>query len=432
MAENHRKEITNDNMNKRPYATIMLLVMGLTLTIVSEIKAQRHEIFNERIRSLQVMVNNKWMTLPVMDLNGGVLSVSFDDLTHEYHRYIYKVEHCEADWSLSKELFESDYIEGFASGNTIDNIRESLLTNTLYTNYRLRIPNEKCRIKMSGNYKLSIFDENQDDEPILTVCFMVLEPLMGLALSVSANTDIDINNTHQQVSMALNYSGINITNPQQQIKTVVMQNKRWDDARWNLEPQYIMYDGLKWEHNRSLIFEAGNEYRKFEMLSTNVASMGIETLDWDGNNFHAYPFIAEPRPNYLYDEDADGAYLFRNSDNTEAAYTSDYINVHFRLTAPQPYSQDIYLNADWTFDRFLPQYRMQYDEEKKMYEAVIPLKLGYYNYQFLSVNQQGKASFLPSEGNFYQTENQYQALVYYREQGGRTDRLVAYQQVSTR
>ena len=102
------------------------------------------------------------------------------------------------------------------------------------------------------------------------------------------------------------------------------------------------------------------------------------------------------------------------------------MQVHFQLSCPQPVKGDVYVNGDWTYDRFLPQYKMAYDEESKSYQTVIPLKLGYYSYQYIVLNENGRTEIMPTEGSYYQTENTYQALVYYREQGGRTDKLVGY------
>lgn len=404
----------------------------LLFGVVMQVSAQRHEIFDENIASLQVVANSDWQSLPLIQLGKGFVNVSFDDLTHEYHRYMYRLQHCDADWSVSEDLFESEYCEGFASGNTIDDVKESLLTNQLYTHYSLQLPNNRCNITMSGNYKLVVYDDNNYEKPILSACFMVAENVMGVGLNVSSNTDVSINQQHQQVAMELNYNGINVNNPYTQIKTVVLQNSRWDDARWNAPPQYIMQTGLKWEHNRSLIFNAGNEYRKFEILSTDVASMGIEKIRWDGEEFHAYPFVSLPRQNYIYDEDANGAFLLRNSDNADSEFMSDYMNVHFILQSPQRFDSEVYVNGNFTHDSFLPAYRMKYDDATQTYEAIVKLKLGYYSYQFLLVDSQGRVHTVPSEGSFYQTENTYQALVYYREQGGRTDRLVGYRQVSSR
>lgn len=395
--------------------------------------AQRHEINDENIRSLQVVANQKWMDLPIMVLNDGKISIDFDDLTHTYRRLTYRLEHCEADWKPSVGLFESDVVDGFIAGNTIDDVKESTLTNTIYTHYHLNIPNDKCQPKLSGNYRLSVYDDDSgSDHPLLTACFMLTEPAessMGVRLNITTQTDQSINREQQQAEMLIDYGTYIVSNPQQQIKTVVLQNRNWLDARWNSKPQYVMSNGLRWSHNQDYIFWAGNEYRKFEILSTDVASMGVDKIGWDGKNFHAYLFPTTPFVNYLYDEDADGAFLIRNSDNVEINTTSDYMLTHFQLNVSSPYPYRIFLNGDWTYDRLLPAYEMTYNSAGGYYEAVVPLKLGYYNYQFLATDEQGRLSSFRVDNSHYQTENSYQALIYFRPQGGRTDKLVGYANV---
>ncbi len=409
---------------RRIFLTILVIFCTLAMT------AQRHEIMSDHIATLQVVADNDWLTMPVIRLNSGQrIHIEFDDLTHQYNRYAYKVIHCEADWTESEELFESDYIEGFADGNTIDEMEESLNTNQLYTHYSLTLPNEHCRLKMSGNYKVEVYDDNDDSEPMLTACFMVVEPVMTVRMEVTPNTDIDVNKSHQQVSMEVGYNGLQVLQPERQIHTVVLQNGRWDNARLNAKPQYTMADGLRWDHNRDLIFDAGNEYRKFEVLDTDHPTLGIDRIRWDGKQFHAFVFADEPRPNYLYDEDANGAFYIRNSDNIENNRISDYVQVHFQLMCPQPVSGDVYVNGVWTNDRFLEQYRMEYDYGSSSYQLTLPLKMGYYSYQYVMLDADGFAQVMPTEGSFFQTENEYYALVYYRQQGGRTDRLVGYQKV---
>ena len=409
---------------RRIFLTILVIFCTLAMT------AQRHEIMSDHIATLQVVADNDWLTMPVIRLNSGQrIHIEFDDLTHQYNRYAYKVIHCEADWTESEELFESDYIEGFADGNTIDDMEESLNTNQLYTHYSLTLPNEHCRLKMSGNYKVEVYDDNDDSEPMLTACFMVVEPVMTVRMEVTPNTDIDVNKSHQQVSMEVGYNGLQVLQPERQIHTVVLQNGRWDNARLNAKPQYTMADGLRWDHNRDLIFDAGNEYRKFEVLDTDHPTLGIDRIRWDGKQFHAFVFADEPRPNYLYDEDTNGAFYIRNSDNIENNRISDYVQVHFQLMCPQPVSGDVYVNGVWTNDRFLEQYRMEYDYGSSSYQLTLPLKMGYYSYQYVMLDADGFAQVMPTEGSFFQTENEYYALVYYRQQGGRTDRLVGYQKV---
>lgn len=389
--------------------------------------AQRSEILAPDIATLQVVAGDNWLSMPVTTLGGDPINISFDQLSHTYHRYTYSVQHCEADWTPSAELIESDFVDGFATGNPLDDCAQSINTNTLYTHYRLQIPNDRCRLKMSGNYIVTISDDDNGGTPVLRACFMVTEETMKVAMQVSANTDADVNNRHQQVSMSLNFGATRVTRPTEQIITVVLQNGRWDNAVVNSKPQYVRADGLTWDHNADYIFPAGNEYHKFETLDPTHTTMGLERVGWDGKQYHAWVWTDEPRPSYVYDEDANGAFYVRNSDNVENDVACDYILVHFRLRAPRT-AAAIYLNGAWTQDRFTPQYQMQWNATTNLYEATVPLKQGYYSYQYLATGNDGVLRLVDTDGNFYQTENQYQALVYYCGQGERTDRLVAFGQ----
>ncbi len=416
-------------MSKR-YATILSLALTLLFKSAGAM-AQRHEIMSDNIASLQVVAGDDWLSPPITTLHGGEpINVSFDDMTHEYRRYAYRLEHCEADWSISTELFASDFCEGFNEDILIDDVTESINTNTLYTHYRLRMPNENCKIKMSGNYKLTVYDENTGED-VLYACFMVMEQKVNVKLGVTSNTDIDTNKSHQQVSMDMNFSGIKVNRFDDEIKTVVMQNGRWDNAVINAKPQYVTADMASWNHNKDFIFNAGNEYRKFETLDVTHATMGIESMEWDGNDYHANVWTDEPRLNYVYDEDANGSFYIRNSDNTENDITTEYVIVNFKLKTDRQ-NNDIFINANWTNDRFIDKYKMTYDPVAGLYTASIKLKQGYYSYQYLGLDNEGNAYPLSSEGNFFQTENKYQALVYYKGIGQRTYQLVGYQQVNVK
>ena len=392
--------------------------------------AQRNRILNPDIASLQVVAGNNWLSMPVIALGEGVpVNIAFDDLTHEYRRYAYKVEHCNADWSTSGDLFVSDYIDGFNADNVIEHVEQSINTNVLYTHYRFQIPNERCKLKMSGNYRVTIYDANDDDKAVAECCFMVVEPRMGIKLSVDANTDKGINSRWQQVAMEVKYGGgLSVTDVQRQIYTVVMQNGRWDNAVVNAKPQFVMGDGLRWSHNAQLVFEAGNEYRKFEMLDVRHANMGVEKIDWDGKEYHAYLWPDEPRGSYVFDEDANGAFYIRNSDNRENNSTSEYVHVHFTLRSPR-LEGGVFVNGVWTNDQLAAPYQMRYDEGAQCYRLSLLLKQGYYSYQYVWQQPNGQIATVPSEGSFYQTENRYQALVYYRKLGERADRLVGFAEI---
>ena len=266
------------------------LVMMFLCLLALQVSA-RNVVYSPQVKTLQVVVNQDWLSPAVMRMGtDDVLNVGFDELSHTYHRYIYKLEHCEADWSPSEDIFESDWLEGF-NGNPIEDYENSLNTTVLYTHYRLHI-----------------YDEDNSNEEVLCAEFRVVEPLMNVGLNVTTNTDVDFNVSHQQVSMTVTYGSLSVTNEAAQVWTVVMQNGREDTQKVNARPNYIQPGRLVWEHNRSLIFDAGNEYHKFEVLDVSHPTMGIDHIDWDGHHYQAYPFADAPRRNYIYDQDANGAF----------------------------------------------------------------------------------------------------------------------------
>lgn len=410
---------------------IFSLLIFVFMTIASY--PQRNIIYSPYVASLQVVGGARWQEMPIVKLNGNeAINISFDDLTHTYHRYTYKITHLEADFSESDELFTSDYIVGFTDGLTIDDEEQSINTIQNYTHYKLSIPNANCRLKISGNYRIDVYDDRgedysngeQDETPAFSAFFMLSEEKARGTLGFTFDTDIDVRKSHQQVKLTLDYTPLRPTDPRQQFKGYILQNNRWDNAVTLPKATRINQQNLEWEHCQQLIFPAGNEYHKFEILDIHRNSLNVENNVWDEENeeWHTHLWPDYRRGSYVYDEVAKGAFYIRNSDNAENDITSEYVNVHFYLKS-EPLPHPLYVNGMWTNDRFLPQYEMKYDETQKMYEAIIPLKYGYYSYQYLMLD--GDTPIIPpTEGSFYETRNTYTALIYYRGQGERTDRLV--------
>ena len=403
------------------YRVLLALLLACALSTHAA-----NRIFVPNVRTVTSVVNGDWLNRPVMQLGSNDrLTVGFDELSHQYHRFVYRLEHCEWDWTTSDALFESDWLEGF-NGNPIDDYQNSLNTTVLYTHYQLTIPNEHCRLKMSGNYRLTVYDEDRGNERVLEVEFYVVEPLMTIGLEATTNTDIDINRSHQQLSMTVNYNDLPVSNIDEQLHTLVMQNWRQEIARTDVRPTYINMKGLGWEHCRPLIFDAGNEYHKFEVLDVSHPTMGIDHITWDGSHYQVFPFAQQVRRNYLTDVDADGAFVVRNSENSEVDYTCDYVFVNYVLEAP--YEGRLYLQGLWTTDSDRDQYLMRYDGAKGIYYTQLLQKQGYYSYQYLTED----GSIPSAAGSFYQTENRYQALVYYKGIGERAWRLVGYRGLELR
>lgn len=399
------------------------IAIGLLLSL--QAMAQQTRSLSEQIRTVQVIVNDDPLLPPVAKL-GDRVEIGFDELSHEYIRFIYKVEFCNADWSPATEIFESDYMEGF-NGLPIEDYETSFNTTVLYTHYRFAFPNEDVRLLLPGNYRVKVYSDERDadEEPVLEACFSLLQPRMSIAGEVLTNTDIDFQQRHHQISYSVNFGGQRVVDPARELRTVVMQNRRWDTAVVNLSPNIQRATGVEWNHRRDLIFDAGSEFHKFEILDVRLNGMNVDRMAWIGEQYHATLFSNAPQRNYTYDSDVNGGYVIRHTGDEENDTHCEYLFVHFLLQRPQLLEGDVYVCGLWDNGSPDPECKMTYDEKTGMYECGVFLKQGYYNYQFRQfVDGVGRTAL--TEGDFYQTKNEYLILVYHRPQGARFDALVGY------
>lgn len=409
---------------KRIIPIILLAILQSTM-----LKAQENGVYVDNIKTLQVRLNGEWGEQPVMLLGGNnFMEISFDDLQHNFVRYSYTITHCNADWNPS-DLLRSEYMTGF-DDNRIEDYEQSMNTEMEYNHYSFTLPNEDVKLLVSGNYIVNIFEDG-DDEPVARACFSILEPHVGLSMEVSNNTDIDTYQKHQQLSFKINYSSFQTRNAVDELIPVVRQNNRWDNAVYNLKPTYMRLNEMIYEHNRNLIFEAGNEYRRFEILDRHVPTMRVNKMYYDGDYYHAELLTDEQRTAYIFDRDQNGRFYIRNGENIDNDSESDYYFTHFRLEMPQIPGGELYLNGDLTNNSFEPEYMMEYNILEHAYEATLLLKQGSYNYQYLFLpDGASQGTSVPADGSFHQTENEYSVYVYYRGFGSRYDRLVAFKTIS--
>ena len=413
----------NSKMKRLLY--ILLLIAGVA-------QAQTNKVYHPMIHTLQTIVNEDWLHDDVITLGtDDWVDISFDHFSHDYHRFVYKIVHCNADWTPS-DLFEVDYMDGF-NNQPIEEYANSLNTTMLYTHYHLSLPNEDIQFKISGNYRVEFYldeDDNKSDEPVAVACFRIVEPLVALSASITSNTDIDTNLNHQQVSFVVNYNGYNVVDPTTEIKPYVYQNSRTDNRVALVKPTYATPGRLEYTHNTQLIFPAGNDYRRFEIINMHHATQGVDNIGFFAPYFHATLYPDKPRRNYSFDQDHDGRYLIRYNLAEDTNIEADYLFAHFRLDMPYRAGGNFYLTGEFTYNDFTPTYQAVYNEQEQAYEATIMLKQGAYDFMYLWVPEgSAKGQTAPAEGNFYEAENEYQIYIYHRPFGGRYDRLVAAQQI---
>ncbi len=403
-----------------------VFIFALLSICVLNLPAQFMRAYSTSIRSMQMVLNDDWREPPVMRLHSDdVLQFSFDEMSHTYHRYIYRITHCRADWSPT-ELFDIDFLDGF-NEMPIEEWENSVNTTLLYTNYTFTIPNEDVYLKLSGNYIVEIIDDEEGGEPVAEFRFSVVEQRVALSASASGNTDVDMNKSHQQLTFTVHHPKYSISNPADEVMAVVYQNRRSDNAAAGLKPTYITGSTLQYVHDRKLIFDGGNEYRRFELTDPRAVGMGVERTAYFEPHFHADLYVDKPYSFHRNSRDENGRCFVNTLEGYGTTIEADYVFAHFTLDAPYRSGGDYYLLGDFCYNRFDDSNRLEYDYKNNCYRATKLLKLGLYNYAYVWLpSGSRKAQMQPIEGSFFDTENEYLILIYHREFGSRYDKLIGY------
>lgn len=410
--------------------TITLLLVTLcTAASLAQYMDTRTCIFDGNFKSLQVKLSGNDYFPPILMLGSdNVIEVRFDELSPELSYLRYSVIHCNADWQPSA-LVDTEYLNGFNYAN-IENYEYSSGTFTHFVHYEFSLPNEEISFTKSGNYLVQVYREDEPDVILLQARFMVCENVVSVYPSVSSRTDIDYNIGHQQIDITVDTRDYRVRDIYQDLMVFVNQNSRTDNEAFVNKPLRVMGSKAVFEHNRNLIFPAGNEYRRMEIVAVNYPTMGVARVEYFNPFYHATLYTDEPRTDamYLYDKTQNGRFTIRNAEADDSNGRADYIVTHFSLATGEPLTGGkIYVDGEFTNHLFSPDALMNYDAASGCYVADILLKQGAYNYQYLFVPDGTDVGLTSTiEGDKYQTVNEYSVRVYNRRQGERYDRMIGF------
>ena len=393
-------------------------------------------INRENIKTVQAHRNGFELSNPILGLNEDMTLVfKFDDLSEGVKDYYYTVIHCDADWNESF-ISQDEYIDGFIE-NPVDDYAMSFNTTFSYVNYRIELPNDQMQFKLSGNYVLVVYENQDKEKVVLTKRFHIYENAVRIEGTVRRASIDAFKGSNQEVDFKIYHPNLAILNPREEVKVVIMQNNRWDNAIRDLKPLYIRDQVLDYDYNRENVFPAGNEFRYFDNRTNRMNGENVIATDFHRPYFHKTVKIDEVRVNkrFFSYEEMNGMYIIESQDQEVRDYDTecDYTFVHFTLPLEAPLlggSVNVFgALSNWNANK---SNEMTYNFERGEYELTLLLKQGYYNYIYVYVPQGSKvADDTNIEGSFWETNNDYQILVYYRDLAGRYDRLVGYRQLNS-
>ena len=381
------------------------------------------------IKSVVFKSKNDKFQLPIVAL-GEEFELSFDDLNADERNYYYRIKYFNHDWTPTS-LFQSEFMRGF-DNIRIENYRTSFNTLQPYTNYKLKLPNEETKFLLSGNYILEVY--NDDDILIFSRRFLIYENKVDVGAAVYRSRDLTFYQTHQCIQFSINpEAGKFLRDPENLIHTVILQNEQWNSAITDIKPQYFNGNRLEYRYQKKTGFEGGNEYLFFDTkdirsTGSNVGSVELNRLyeTYLNTNFlrRGYP--------YSFNADINGDFFIRTLEGSEdEAIEADYSWVHFSLSAPKFLEgQEVYIYGKFNNYQLTDENKMYFNPGLEIYEGIILLKQGFYNYKYVAKSSDQLLTNSLSDSHAL-TENRYLILVYYSEFGTRNDALIGIGKASS-
>jgi hypothetical protein len=385
------------------------------------------EVVSDNIKTVQFHREGWPMSYPLMKLSSNQkLFLSFDELGTEIKNYYYSVELCNSDWTPSM-LMKTEYYRGDEMV-AIENYEHSFNTTFDYVHYELTFPNENSSVSLSGNYIIKVFENYNQQKPILIKRFMVNEQRVSIEPNVRYTMQSSGRSQYQEIDFEVTHPGFNIQDPTNEIKVTILQNGRTDNAITGLRPVFVGKDRMDFNYNREVIMEGGNEFRWVDLRSLRFQSDHVANITFFDPFYHVDVFTDYPHGDkpYYYHRDFNGRYYIEVQEEQNSSVSADYVFVHFSLSWMPPLKgKKIYLTGAVTNWLLNENSNMKYNFETNLYTLTLLLKQGYYNYQFVVKEKDSSVgSVMPIEESFGQSENDYLILVYYCPAVNRYDRLI--------
>ncbi|MFY7879135.1 MAG: DUF5103 domain-containing protein [Lacibacter sp.] len=387
-------------------------------------------IYQPNIRSVKLHAYADQLSYPILKLNStDRIELHFDDLDADVKYYSYTFVLCNADWTTAP-ISQFDYMRGFANVR-INTYRNASIALTRYTHYSAILPDKNTFPTRSGNYLLKVFTNGDTSKTVFTKRFLVVDMKAGIAATVLQPFNTAFAKTHQKIQFSINVQSIKPTNVFQQIKVVILQNFRWDQSIKNIQPTFIRQNILEYNTENESLFPAQKEWRWLNLTSLRLQTDRIEKGDYTnkGQTLYVKPDGDRNGLRYMYYRDANGFCQYSTIEPINPYWQGDYATVWFRYlpSNKQPIKeQDVYLYGELTNYELTEAHKLNYNPETGFYENKQMLKQGLYDYIYLLKNKKtGTIASDLTEGNWFETENNYTILVYYRPLGGRADELIA-------
>ena len=366
---------------KDDYSSVDSVLIEKIQPKIEEIITYKNQTLNPNIKTVLCHKKEDELSLAIINLaSDDKLLISFDDLDGDRKNYSYTIIHCNSDWTAS-DLMQSEYIDGFTE-QPISDYEFSFNTIQKYTHYKFEFPEANIKPIISGNYIFKIFEEN--GKTIFYKRFMVLDTKLHIDANVRRATLAEDRATKHEIDFTIRHTNLVIADPFADIKVLIKQNNKEDNAITDLIPQFVRNDELIYDYEDGNTFWGNNEFRHFDFKSLRYQSERIKSIDFDSTYNHVYLFNDKKRPfdRYSIEPDINGNFIIKSQEGWKSSIEADYAFVHFTLAVDNISYGDLYLLGTFSDWELKEDFKLKYNPDQKQYEGNVYLKQGYYNYHY--------------------------------------------------
>lgn len=388
----------------------------------------RDSVYKPNIATARLYNVGDQLSMPIISLNSSErVELHFDDLDADVKNYYYTYQLCDYDWNPVAQG-PMDYIRGFTQIR-LNTYRFSAIAYTRYTHYQAVLPGKEGAPSRSGNYILKVYTDGDPNNIAFTKRFLVVDNKAVIGAQVSQPFAPEYFKTHQKVQFKADVKGLNDFNAAQNLKVVILQNYRWDNAQKNLKPAFVRGAVAEYNSESYGIFEGGKEWRWLDLRDFKLQSDRVASADYGSASTDIFlktdvSWLNEP---YVFYNDLNGKYLSEAIRGINPFWEADYATVHFSFMPKDNRAfsgKDLYVFGALTGYDFTPHNKMTFNTGKGRYETTLFLKQGYYDYTYILADNDNAAIHSQIDGNYYETENAYTILVYYKSFTSRNDELI--------
>ena len=168
-----------------------------------------------------------------------------------------------------------------------------------------------------------------------------------------------------------------------------------------------------------MLFEGGDEYLSFDTKNILSTSNKIKKVLND-KIYNTILYDDLKKMIYSYNPDKNGKFIV-NSNNNNNSTDSDYTLVKFTLNKESDFDENLFIVGGFNNHDLNEKYRLN-KLSKNKFGIELKLKQGYYNYKYVKI----KNGALKNISNFWQTENNYSAILYQKKQTDRYYKIVGF------